>query len=210
MVASVLSYIPRLDEIARTDYTPSVEDVLLSRVRTAGITEERFDINGREFVIIDVGGQKNERRKWIHCFDNVKAIVFVVALSEFDEVLFEDNSINRMLDSLTLFSSVCKNPHLKGISIILFLNKSDLFREKIARVNLCDVPQWTDYSGAPHSFDEGVDYFINKFIGTNRDRHRDIFYQVTCATDTSNIRFVWNACTEILLKEDLDKLGFVG
>ena len=66
VVASVFSYIPRLDDIARSDYLPSIEDVLLSRVRTAGITEEKYYINDREFVIVDVGGQKNERRKWIH------------------------------------------------------------------------------------------------------------------------------------------------
>lgn len=105
---------------------------------------------------------------------------------------------------------LCPIHDICNMCLLAVLEQSDLFREKIARVNLGDVPQWTDYSGAPHSYDEGVDYFINKFIGTNRDKHRDIFYHVTCATDTSNIRFVWNACTEILLKEDLDKLGFVG
>lgn len=40
--------------------------------------------------MVDVGGQKTERRKWIHCFDNVTAILFITALSEYDQVLAED------------------------------------------------------------------------------------------------------------------------
>jgi hypothetical protein len=46
--------------------------------------------------VVDVGGQRNERRKWLHCFQDVKAIIFCVALSEYDLVLEEDNNVNRM------------------------------------------------------------------------------------------------------------------
>jgi hypothetical protein len=129
-----------------------------------------------------------------------------------------------MMDSLNLFVSICRNPHLRGIPVILFLNKvffphrpsspglllqCDLFREKIARVSLGSVSHWSDYSGAPHSYEEGVDYFLNKFLSSNKDRTRDVYYHVTCATDTSNIRFVLDACTEILLRDDLDMLGVI-
>jgi hypothetical protein len=51
----------------------------------------------------DVGGQKNERKKWMHCFDNVHAVMFVAALSEYDMALFEDDAENRMADALQLF-----------------------------------------------------------------------------------------------------------
>lgn len=85
----------------------------------------------------------------------------------------------------------------------------DLFREKIARVSLGTVPHWSDYSGAPNSYEEGVDYFLNKFLSSNKDKARDVYYHVTCATDTGNIRFVLDSCTEILLRDDLDKLGII-
>jgi hypothetical protein len=65
-ISGLFSFIPRLDVIARPDYVPSVEDILLSRVRTTGISEESFVMKNREFLVTDVGGQKNERRKWIH------------------------------------------------------------------------------------------------------------------------------------------------
>ena len=44
-----------------------------------------FDV----YRMVDVGGQRSERRKWIHCFENVTSIIFLVALSEYDQVLFE-------------------------------------------------------------------------------------------------------------------------
>jgi hypothetical protein len=67
--------------------------------RSAG----RYVIEGKEFVVIDVGGQRNERKKWIHCFEDVTAIIFIASLSEYDSLLFEDNSTNRMHEALDLF-----------------------------------------------------------------------------------------------------------
>lgn len=42
--------------------------------------------------MVDVGGQRSERRKWIHCFDNVTSIIFLAAVSEYDQVLYESES----------------------------------------------------------------------------------------------------------------------
>ncbi len=51
-----------------------------------GITEQKFFVDGQGFVMLDVGGQRTERRKWIHCFEGVNMLLFVVAISEFDQV----------------------------------------------------------------------------------------------------------------------------
>ena len=45
--------------------------------------------NDVSFRMVDVGGQRSERRKWIHCFENVTSIMFLAALSEYDQYLFE-------------------------------------------------------------------------------------------------------------------------
>lgn len=47
--------------------------------------------------IVDVGGQKSERRKWIHCFENVTSLIFLASLSEYDQVLEERETIVRAL-----------------------------------------------------------------------------------------------------------------
>jgi hypothetical protein len=78
-----------------------------------------------------MGGQRSERKKWIHCFEDVTTILFIVAVSEYDQPLFEDMTVNRMSEALTLFDSICNSPWFTSTPIILFLNKSDLLREKL-------------------------------------------------------------------------------
>lgn len=64
----------------------------MTRIKTTGIVEVNFIIQNVNFRVFDVGGQRSERKKWIHCFEDVNAIIFVTAVSEYDEVLFEDET----------------------------------------------------------------------------------------------------------------------
>ena len=110
---------------------PNDQDVLRSRVKTTGITETKFVIGELTYKMFDVGGQRSERKKWIHCFENVTTILFLVAISEYDQLLFEDETVNRMQEALTLFDSICNSRWFVKTSIILFLNKIDRFKEKL-------------------------------------------------------------------------------
>jgi len=108
-----------------------------------------FDVHNLIFFcfssrMFDVGGQRSERKKWIHCFEGVTAIIFCVALSGYDLVLAEDEEMNRMIESMKLFDSICNNKWFVETSIILFLNKKDLFEEKIAKspLTIC-FPEYT-------------------------------------------------------------------
>lgn len=66
---------------------PSIQDILRSRVQTTGIVEMEFEYKGFKLRMVDVGGQKSEQRKWIHCFDNVHGILFVAELSGYNQML---------------------------------------------------------------------------------------------------------------------------
>lgn len=90
-----LSYFDSIDRIGAVDYIPTDQDILRSRVKTTGITETTFRIGDLTYRMFDVGGQRSERKKWIHCFENVTAIIFLVAISEYDQVLIEDESVVR-------------------------------------------------------------------------------------------------------------------
>jgi len=59
--------------------------------------------------MFDVGGQRDERRKWIQCFNDVTAIIFVAAASSYNLVLREDATQNRVQESLELFASIWTN-----------------------------------------------------------------------------------------------------
>lgn len=113
--------------------------------------------------MFDVGGQRSERKKWIHCFEGVTAIIFCVALSGYDLVLAEDEEMNRMIESMKLFDSICNSKWFVETSIILFLNKKDLFEEKIARspLTIC----FPEYTGKYRLFSNN--FFAFKFFVKN-------------------------------------------
>lgn len=134
-----------MDRIGDPHYVPTDQDVLRSRVKTTGITETTFNIGELTYRMFDVGGQRSERKKWIHCFENVTAVIFMVAISEYDQLLMEDESVNRMDEALTLFDSICNSRWFEKTSILLFLNKTDLFREKLKTTPLNEY--FKDYQG---------------------------------------------------------------
>ncbi|CAJ0885844.1 10414_t:CDS:2 [Entrophospora sp. SA101] len=77
--------------IGAQSYIPNETDVLRARTKTTGIMETRFTMDILSIHMFDVGGQRSERKKWIHCFEAVTSIIFCVALSEYDQVLLEES-----------------------------------------------------------------------------------------------------------------------
>jgi len=127
-------FFDNLKRISAPKYVPVVDDILQVRVKTTGITETLFGVgNNLKINMVDVGGQRNERKKWIHCFQDTTAIVFVVAISEYNQNTEEDMVTNRMDEALKLFSDTINNKSFANSNIILFLNKKDLFKIKIEK-----------------------------------------------------------------------------
>jgi len=157
--------------------------------------------------MFDVGGQRNERKKWIHCFQGVTAVIFCVALSEYDQTLYEDESQNRMTESLLLFDEICNSRWFTDTSIILFLNKTDLFKEKILKVNLNIC--FPEYDGGCN-YEHATSFITQKFLELNKSEVKQIYPHLTCATNTDNIRFVFNAVKDIILQNNLRLSGFMG
>ncbi|KTG36420.1 hypothetical protein cypCar_00008818 [Cyprinus carpio] len=128
---SALYFFENMGRIIAPNYMPTEMDILRVRLRTTGVIETQFKVKHLVFRLYDVGGQRTERRKWISCFEDVRAVLFVVSLSGYDMTLVEDPSVNRLQESLKLFSSICNNIFFRSTSMILFMNKIDLFQEKI-------------------------------------------------------------------------------
>ncbi|XP_067913495.1 guanine nucleotide-binding protein G(t) subunit alpha-2 isoform X1 [Heterodontus francisci] len=198
-------YLNNLDRITAAGYIPNEQDVLRSRVKTTGIIEEQFACQDLHFRMFDVGGQRSERKKWIHCFEGVTCIIFCGALSAYDMVLVEDDEVNRMHESLHLFNSICNHRYFAATSIILFLNKKDLFEEKIRKVHLSIC--FPNYDG-PNTYDDASNYIKNQFLDLNmRKDVKEIYAHMTCATDTQNVKFVFDAVKDIIIKENLKDCG---
>lgn len=194
-------FMGKVHELAKTDYVPSKEDVLRCRVRTTGIVELEFRIEQSKFVIMDVGGQRNERKKWMHCFDRVTAVIFVAAISEYDQILYEDEKTNRLQEALDVFGEIANLKFFTNTSIILFLNKTDLFAEKIKRVPLSEC--FKDYFGSME-FGAAANFIKDKFLSKADTSRKKIFTHLTCATDSELIKKVFLDVRDIVLRREVD------
>ncbi|KZS98646.1 heterotrimeric G protein alpha subunit B [Sistotremastrum niveocremeum HHB9708] len=204
---SAVYYFNAIDRMASPSYMPTDQDILRSRVKTTGITETMFRVGELTYKLFDVGGQRSERKKWIHCFENVTALVFLVSLSEYDQMLYEDESVNRMQEALTLFDSICNSRWFVKTSIILFLNKIDLFAEKLPNSPMGDY--FPDYTGG-NDYDAACEYLLHRFVSLNQSaQSKQIYAHYTCATDTQQIKFVLSAIQDILLQLHLRECGLL-
>eukprot|EP01098_Paradermamoeba_levis_P006130 TRINITY_DN2545_c0_g1_i1.p1 TRINITY_DN2545_c0_g1~~TRINITY_DN2545_c0_g1_i1.p1 ORF type:complete len:346 (-),score=116.02 TRINITY_DN2545_c0_g1_i1:291-1328(-) len=195
-----------LDRIAKVDYQPTQQDALHCRVRTTGVIETKFNMGKREVTLVDVGGQRAERRKWMNCFDSVTAVIFCLALSEYDLKLVEDNVTNRMHESLKIFEEV-SNKWFPQTTIIIFLNKSDLFADKITRVPLTVC--FNEFPG-PNEFEPASNYIREKLLSMNKNDETRLYAHITCATDTQAFGLVFDAIKETLINASLKRLGLLG
>jgi len=204
-------FFDKLDETAAPDYLPSEADIIQCRVRTTGIVENEFVIENNRFKMFDVGGQRNERKKWIHCFEGVTAVLFVAAISEYNQQLYEDDSINRTDEALNLFENICSSKWFTETSIMLFLNKSDLFAEKLRQYPL----EVTHPSFKPQDpknpelyYEDACKYMEDLFLGRNSSK-KPIYCHVTCATDKYNVDRVFQSVKDIIVRGALEGAGFV-
>ncbi|XP_059081367.1 guanine nucleotide-binding protein G(i) subunit alpha-like [Tigriopus californicus] len=184
------------------EYTPTKQDILRSWTHTMGITELSFCLEANVFRMTDIGGQRSQRKKWISMFDHMDSVLFFVALSVYNLLLEEDNQTNRMKEALRVFSDLTLSPFLDYVVVMLFLNKTDLFREKLKRypLKMC----FQEYSG-PNNFGPAIDYVASQF--KDQCTKENIYTHYTCSTDTTYIQNVFLAVSDVLLKQMIDNIG---
>lgn len=204
--SSAAYYFNNISKFSNPDYLCSDLDILNGRIKTTGITETNFNIKNFRFKVLDAGGQRSERKKWIHCFENITAVLFVLAISEYDQMLFEDERVNRMHESILLFDSLCNSRWFINTPFILFLNKIDIFEKKILKSPL--KRYFPDYNGKPGDADEAIKFFERNFLKLNRTK-KPIYVHRTCATDTKSMKFVLSAVTDLIVQQNLKKSGII-
>ena len=111
-----------------------------------------------------------------------------------------------MVEAISLFDEICNSRWFTETSMILFLNKRDLFEEKIELVDPGKF--FSDYTGGCNK-EAAKQYFLQKFLEVNKSESREVYHHVTCATDTANVKIVFNSCKDIILKSNLKGSGFM-
>mmetsp|Transcript_5559 Transcript_5559/g.14065 ORF Transcript_5559/g.14065 Transcript_5559/m.14065 type:complete len:350 (-) Transcript_5559:238-1287(-) len=192
-----------LDRIFADGYLPNDDDIVRCRQRTIGIIETMFQFRGHTFRMVDVGGQRSERRRWFQVFDGVNCVIFCAPLNEYDLYLEESKETNRMMESLRLFEEISQMHIFAQSSIIVFLNKSDLLADKIGKTDLSVLfPQYKGGSNA----EEATNFIRNMYKSIANDS-KPFYSHVTCAINHSNAKAVWTVISDTLLRGRMEEAG---
>jgi len=201
-----------LDEVTSLRYVPSDDHILRARLKTLGVSEHRFTINasvglGREWRIFDVGGHRSQRAAWAPYFDDMDAIIFLCPICAFDQVLAEEPRINRLADSVNLWTMIVSNKLLQETNIILFLNKIDIMKAKLASgIKFADYIN--SYGKRPNDFDSTSNYLRKKFAGLMREKspvHRPFYCHFTAVTDTTSTKLILTNIRDMLMRKYLQE-----
>ncbi|GAA5890059.1 hypothetical protein JCM5296_004757 [Sporobolomyces johnsonii] len=199
-----------MPRIGQPGYLPTTQDILRARVRSTGIVEEVFNINGKQKLrVFDVGGQRSERKKWIHCFEGVSVLTFVAALSEYDQTLYEDESVNRLAESTMLWESIATSRWFEKSSFVLLLNKTDLFAAKVMSGTAPLSQHFSDYTGPDNDVAAASMYMSAKFVALNKKKERGLYVHLTCATDVSATRIILAAVMDTVVNRLLTEVGLM-
>jgi GTPase SAR1 family protein len=235
----IKSFIDNIDRIGRSDFVPNLNDILRVREPTTAIIEHKYKIQDTDFLFVDVGGQRSERRKWMSCFESVSNIMFVASLSDYDLFLTKDElrgtqinsneNINRLKEALDLFQTtinwkkrvyyhtkdsngnnlqkISEELLFKNVGIVLFLNKTDLFYEKILQSPLKSCFNEFDDSAFPvnNRADVAKSFIAKKFTFHVED-DRNFYCHYTYALDRDSMEIVIQAVKERIIEDMLKNL----
>jgi len=176
-------------------------DILHARAKTNSVVEFEFKDQDKAFRLVDVGGQRNERKKWIHCFEKVTAVIFVASLADYDQTLIENSEVNCMSESVRIFGETINSRWFANTHIMLILNKLDLFEEKIKTVDPKDFC-FPNYEGGLNK-DEALKYMTEQFSTKNKNPERIIYIKHTCALQKDNIDFIFKNLQQIIFQQNI-------
>lgn len=173
--------------------------------------------------MFDVGGQRSERKKWIHCFENVHCLLFLAAISGYDQCLVDDKhglrsegakcfkvlingsvSQNQMNEALMLWDSIANSHWFNKSAMILFLNKmAKLPKNPITKY------VFTDYRGPEDDYKAAGKYFLDKFRALCRNPEKEVYSHFTSATNTNFLKITVESIQGLILQRNWKQVGFI-
>jgi len=176
-------FMNKMDDLFNPNYIPSNDDILHQRNPTQQISETTIPIldSTDKLSVFDFGGSRSQRLKWAAFFDNVDLMIYILAISAYDQNLLEDPTVNRLKDAEQLFKQLSRNKILWHKNIVIFFNKIDIFKKKLSTSPVSNF--YPDYTGG-NDYAEAATYFAKKFIKLNANKNRTVSTHLTWATDT--------------------------
>ncbi|KAJ7484692.1 guanine nucleotide binding protein, alpha subunit [Mycena latifolia] len=208
-----------LDEVTSIRYIPSDDHILRARLKTLGVSEHRIKMTSggmtgsisRDWRIYDVGGHRSLRPAWAPYFTDMDAIIFLAPISAFDQVLAEEPRVNRLADSVNLWTTIVSNKLLANTNIILFLNKIDIMKSKLeSGIRLVDYVN--SYGTRPNDLESASSYLRKKFAGIQRENspsHRVFYCHLTTVTDPKSTQYILANIKDMLMHQYLEDASLI-
>ncbi|KAL8681125.1 MAG: hypothetical protein Q9186_002718 [Xanthomendoza sp. 1 TL-2023] len=169
-------------------------------VKTIGLYKSNIRMKLFEYEMIDVGGSRIMRKKWLHCMKGLDYVIYVADLNGYCQNLEEDPNMNQMLESLLAFEDITASPHVRSTPIFLFLNKADLFERNIVHHPISKA--FPDYTG-------GVDYWkacrymAESFVRRDQRPPGKLHCYVVDSLDTTAFQNAWQKVQEKIIHTTL-------
>ncbi|KAJ7445540.1 guanine nucleotide binding protein, alpha subunit [Mycena galericulata] len=184
-------FLDELDIVTAPKYVPTDDHILRARLKTLGVSEHRMRLS--------------DPSKWVPYFDDVDAIIFLAPISAFDQALAEDSRVNRLADSVELWTAIISNRLLEKANMILFLNKVDILQAKLASgIRLADY--LPSYGRRPNDFDSASRYLKQHFSSILKQSSpvpRIFYCHLTNVIDTKSTTYVLAGIRDHLMRFNL-------
>ncbi|KUJ12758.1 G-alpha-domain-containing protein [Mollisia scopiformis] len=156
---------------ADTKYTPTKVDILRSHVLTTGLSEWRILLKDIPLTVIKDSGHRQEREEWIHVFDGVDIVIFAVDIANYDLVLVENDTTNRMADDLSLFNSMVNSRWFVDTKFVLVFTKMDKLEKKLRKSPIENYV--TGFEGNGRNIEVVKAYMENTFLALMKSKPRE-------------------------------------
>jgi GTPase SAR1 family protein len=195
-------FLEKAEVVFGENYEPTQEDIEKCDAPASReyINETKIQISRTKFKLLDIGAQRNERKKWMSAVGETTAVLFLASLSEYDQVLPEDNTANKLAESIQIFHEIAAMESLKSNTIILLMTNPDLFNQKIKTTPLTALfPEFTEGD----SSEEAMEFVKGKFLSEVSDQSRMLCFHFLNVQNSESVLQVFQSIKDLLTKSTL-------
>ncbi|EGO00415.1 hypothetical protein SERLA73DRAFT_107511 [Serpula lacrymans var. lacrymans S7.3] len=188
-------FLNAIDRISAPGYMPTDQDILRAGSKDTGVDEVVMQVGELVYKFVQVNVPAEDRKKWISCFSEVKVLIYVVDLSQYDRMSLADENMTYIQHTLETFESICNAQWFRQTPIVLLMDKIDVFSEKLEQLPLNQY--FPGYTGC--NYDTACEFMLRLFVSLNRNPSRQVYSHFVSTTDMQQMKFILSAIQDISL-----------
>uniref|UniRef100_A0A8C1MN39 G protein subunit alpha 12 n=1 Tax=Cyprinus carpio TaxID=7962 RepID=A0A8C1MN39_CYPCA len=185
---SVKYFFNNIHRIGQLNYLPYNQDILYACKVRENLGDHYFELRDSPFTVIKGSVMRYILPKLGKYLDIDTPIFYIIGSSDYDKIFCGDNCL---IQSMNTFECLCNSKGLLNCPIILLFNKMDLLAEKIQTSDI--RKHFPEFQGDPHRQEDVQEFLVQSFQKRKGNNSRNIFYHMTTAVDTENVRKVFES-----------------